>query len=184
VVLTRKDDTFLSLEERTRLANQSGADLFVSIHTNSSRWNRDNASGVETYYPTRKPVLFASANNSGDEIGDLLKRAGGQDVIQGCQYLAALIQEKLADIFYKDIVPDRGIKGRSFYVLKYTSMISVLVEVGFICNPNIEANLRLPEVRQAIAVAIGRGIESYLDGQPLKGAITVDTSVIEEPVNE
>ena len=181
VVLTREDDTFLRLEERTQLANSLNADMFVSIHTNSAKLNRYTASGVETFYPRSKPTLYASsANASEDEITSLLKQGGNQDVLQRSQYLAALIQEDLIDIFIKDIVPDRGIKGRSFFVLKYTNMVSVLVEVGFICNQNIEANLRIPAVRQEIAAAIGRGIEAYLDGRPLKSSISVDPGVVEE----
>jgi N-acetylmuramoyl-L-alanine amidase len=178
VVLTRDKDTFLPLEERTQIANSLNADMFVCIHTNSSKVNRDSASGVETFYPRSKPALYASANTSGDEIASLLKQGG--DILQRSQYLAALIQENLTDIFIKDIVPDRGIKGHSFFVLKYTNMVSVLVEVGFICNQNIEANLRIPAVRQEIATAIGRGIEAYLDGRPLKSSISVDSGVVEE----
>lgn len=184
VVLTRKDDTFLPLEERTQLANSLNADMFVSIHTNSARLNRYTASGVETFYPRSKPTLLASTSNSGDEIASLLQGGSSQDVLQRSQYLAALIQEDLIDIFIKDIVPDRGIKGRSFFVLKYTNMVSVLVEVGFICNPNIEANLKSPAVRRAIAVAIGKGIEGYLDGRPLKSSMSVDPGVVEEQPEE
>jgi N-acetylmuramoyl-L-alanine amidase len=185
VVLTRKDDTFLQLEERTELANSLNADMFVSIHTNSSRTNRDSASGVETYYPRNKPTLLVSNTNSGDEIASLLKPDSNQDVVARSQYLAALIQEDLADIFIKDLVPDRGIKRAGFFVLKYTNMVSVLVEVGFICNQNIEANLKNKDVRQAISAAIGKGIESYLDGRPLKGSISVDAASIGEgPANE
>jgi N-acetylmuramoyl-L-alanine amidase len=180
-VLTRDNDTFLRLEERTQIANSLNADMFVSIHTNSAKFNRYTASGVETFYPSSKPTLYAIANASGDEIASLPKQGGGnQDVLQRNQYLAALIQEDLADIFYKDIVPDRGIKRRDFYVLKYTNMVSVLVEVGFICNPNIEANLAQPAVRRAIAAAIGKGIESYLDGRPLKSSVSGDPGVIAE----
>ena len=185
LALTRKDDTFLRLEERTQLANSINADMYVSIHTNSARANRESASGVETFYPTSKPTLLASANSSEDEIASLLAQGSDRDVIQRSQYLAALIQGGLIDIFISDIVPDRGIKGRSFFVLKYTNMVSVLVEVGFICNQNIEANLRIPSVRQAIAVAIGKGIEAYLDGQPLKTSVSVDTGPsLAETANE
>jgi len=180
IVLTRDKDIFLPLEERTQLANSLNADMFVSIHTNSAKYNRYTASGVETYYPTSKPTLYASANTSEDEIASLLKQVGSQDILQRSQYLAALIQEDLIDIFIENVVPNRGIKGRSFFVLKYTNMVSVLVEVGFICNPLIAANLMQPAVRQAIAAAIGKGIESYLDGRPLKSGISVDPNVIEE----
>ena len=180
VVLTRNDDTFLPLEERAQLANSLNADMFLSIHTNSAKFNRYTVSGVETFYPSSKPTLYASANTSGDEIASLLKQGGNQDVLQRNQYLAALIQEDLVDIFYKDVVPDRGIKRKDFYVLKYTNMVSVLVEVGFICNPNIEANLAQPVVRRAISAAIGRGIESYLDGRPLKSSVSVDPSFVAE----
>ncbi|MCM8825641.1 MAG: N-acetylmuramoyl-L-alanine amidase, partial [Candidatus Omnitrophica bacterium] len=63
--------------------------------------------------------------------------------------------------------PDRGAKPASFYVLRYTPMVSVLVEVGFICNPNIEANLRDPEVRQAISETLGKAIIQYLKAKQI-----------------
>ena len=172
VVMTRKDDTFIPLPDRAEVANQLGADFFVSIHTNSARYNHYTADGFETYSPTFKPTVFACATNPNDEISDILKETVPYTALQKSQYLASLVQEKLAD---RLITPDRGVKRKNFYVLKYTYMVSVLVEVGFICNPNIEANLRIPEVRQAIAEAIGGGIIAYLDGQPLKSRVTVDT---------
>jgi len=77
-------------------------------------------------------------------VGDLNRG----NVLDESERFATLIQEELGE---RLLCPNRGVKKRNFYVLKYTHMPSALVEIGFICNPNIEANLRDPKVRQAIA---------------------------------
>ncbi|HNQ34726.1 MAG TPA: N-acetylmuramoyl-L-alanine amidase [bacterium] len=182
IFLTRKDDTFVSLPDRTKFANDNNADLLISIHTNSARYNRYTADGFETFYPRSKAAVLASnVSLETDEIAALLTPPSGDRVIQQSQFLAAHIQERLASWL---ITPDRGIKKANFWMLKESGMTSVLVEVGFICNPNIEANLQQPEVRQAIARAIGEGLENYLDAKPLKSPISVGGSVVEKPDNE
>lgn len=182
VLLTRRDDTFVTLPDRTRFANDNNADILISIHTNSARYNRYTADGFETFYPRSKSAILASSVSlETDEIAALLTPPSGDRVIQQSQFLAAHIQERLASWL---ITPDRGIKKANFWMLKESGMTSVLVEVGFICNPNIEANLQQPEVRQAIARAIGEGLENYLDAKPLKSTISVGGSVVEKSDNE
>jgi N-acetylmuramoyl-L-alanine amidase len=167
---TRKEDVFISLEERVNIAKALNADIFFSIHTNSSRFNRLEANGFETYYPYSKVetntlpktsdgdgVLNETNNNS--VMNMILDNLNETDVIDESRILAECVQEKLAE---RLITPDRGAKRGNFYVLKYTPMISVLTEIGFICNPNIEFNLKDVEVRQAIADTLGKAIIEYL----------------------
>ncbi|MFN4227861.1 MAG: N-acetylmuramoyl-L-alanine amidase [Candidatus Ratteibacteria bacterium] len=170
IYLTRKEDIFISLEERVNIAKTYNANIFFSVHTNSSKFNRYEATGFETYFPYSKvetDILPKSNNNeelSNEKINDpvlteILNNLNETDVIEESRILAEYVQEKLAE---RLIIPDRGAKRGNFYVLKYTPMISVLTEIGFICNPNIEFNLKDIEVRQAIAEALGKGIIEYL----------------------
>jgi len=170
IYLTRKEDVFISLEERVNIAKTLNADIFFSVHTNSSRFNRFDATGFETYYPYCK-VETNSLPKSNDGEGELkeenndsvlnqiLNNLNETDIIDEGRILAECVQEKLAE---RLITPDRGAKRGNFYVLKYTPMISVLTEIGFICNPNIEFNLKDVEVRQAIAETLGKAIIEYL----------------------
>jgi len=174
IKMTREKDKFLSLDERVELAKKEKADIFFCIHTNSSRLNRWNADGFETYYPSRKSEISFVAKVETDEsietetstevVFQIVSELNSTSVIEESRILAEIVQEKLAE---RLICPDRGAKPASFYVLKYTPMISVLVEVGFICNPNIEANLRDPEVRQAISETLGKAIIQYLKSKQI-----------------
>ncbi|MCM8758874.1 MAG: N-acetylmuramoyl-L-alanine amidase [Candidatus Omnitrophica bacterium] len=169
VKMTREDDRFISLDERVEIAKREKADIFFCVHTNSSRFNRWNADGFETYYPSRKSEINFSTEPESEDVVEpetttevvfqIVNELNSTNVIEESRILAEMVQEKLAE---RLICPDRGAKPASFYVLRYTPMISVLVEVGFICNPNIEANLRDPEVRQAISETLGKAIIQYL----------------------
>ncbi len=176
VKMTREDDTFLSLDERVELAKKEKADIFFCVHTNSSKFNRWNADGFETYYPSRKSEISFVSKVETDEsiepdtnletVFQIVSDLNTTSVIEESRILAEIVQEKLAE---RLICPDRGAKAASFYVLRYTPMTSVLVEVGFICNPNIEANLRDPEVRQAISETLGKAIIQYLKSRQIIG---------------
>ncbi len=170
IYLTRREDIFISLEDRVNIAKGINADIFFSVHTNSSRFNRENASGFETFYPSSKievSVLPKSTDGEGElqetnsdpVLSQILNNLNETDIIDESRILAEIVQEKLAE---RLITPDRGAKRGNFYVLKYTPMISVLTEIGFICNPVIEFNLKDVEVRQAIAETLGKAILEYL----------------------
>ncbi|MCM8804738.1 MAG: N-acetylmuramoyl-L-alanine amidase [Candidatus Omnitrophica bacterium] len=170
IFLTRREDIFISLEERVNIAKSLNADIFFSIHTNSSRFNRENATGFETFYPYYKieeNILPKSTNGEGildeltndETLSQIVSNLNETDVIDESRILAEIVQEKLSE---RLITPDRGAKRANFYVLKYTPMISVLTEIGFICNPVIEFNLKDVEVRQAIAETLGKSILEYL----------------------
>jgi N-acetylmuramoyl-L-alanine amidase len=171
VVYTRDDDTFISLEQRTSIANEARADLFLSIHANSSRDKR--ARGVETYYlnftgssdamevASRENAL---SGNSVHDLQDLVSKIARNEKIEESRDFATDIQESLAKRM-EDISRggrNRGIRKAPFVVLIGANMPSVLAEVSFISNPGDEIWLKKPENRQRVADGLYRGIESYL----------------------
>jgi N-acetylmuramoyl-L-alanine amidase len=171
VVLTRKDDTFIALEERTAIANQSQADLFVSIHANSSG-NR-SVSGVETYYlnfaQSDEAREVAARENAATvrnirDLQDLLKSIAQADKSSESRELASLIQRKLyggtSQVF--PTTRNRGVRSAPFVVLIGANMPSVLAEVGFISNPRDEKLLKKETNQQKLAQALFAGIEGYM----------------------
>jgi N-acetylmuramoyl-L-alanine amidase len=171
VVLTRSDDTFVPLEERTALANQHQADLFVSIHANSS--NHRTASGVETYYlsfaNSEEAREVAARENAAtlrtiSDLGDLVKRIATAEKSAESRELASILQRKLYGGVQR-IYPaarNRGVRSAPFIVLIGANMPSVLAEVGFISNPRDERALRRDSGRQQLVAALFAGIEGYM----------------------
>ena len=172
VVYTRDDDTFIPLEERTRLANENKADLFLSIHANSSSVKA--VSGVETYYlnftPSRTALELAARENAGSghtlfELRDLLQKIAMKEKIDESREFAGQIQTSLYSISAKTntAAQNRGIKRAPFVVLIGAHMPSVLAEIGFLTNPADEALLKTPAHRQKIAEALYKGVAAYAE---------------------
>ena len=171
VLLTRRDDTFVPLEERTAIANEHQADLFVSIHANASRSR--SASGVETYYLSfarsdeAREVASrenASTGRNVHELEDLVRKIARADKSSESRELAALLQKKLylgaRKVYYS--ARDRGVRSAPFVVLIGANMPSVLAEVGFISNPRDEKILRKENNRRRLAEALFAGIQGYM----------------------
>jgi len=174
VVMTRKGDAFLSLDERTRIANEAHADLFVSIHCNAAR--RRKLAGVETWtlnvasdrYAAR---LAAFENAEADRtvsdlrliLADLATKANATDA----RDLAQAVQSSLVRTLRSRVGPvrDHGVKQALFYVLLGTRMPSILVETGFISNPAEEARLRSARFQDGTAEAIARGVKDFVDSR-------------------
>ncbi len=172
VIYTRSDDTYIPLEERTHIANDRKADLFLSIHANSSPYR--TAAGVETYYlnfTTSKAALDlaarenASSERSVFDLKEILQKIALKDKIDESREFAARLQTSLYGVSSKGNAgaKNRGTKKAPFVVLIGASMPSVLAEIGFLTNAEDEALLRKPEHRQKIAEALYRGIASYAD---------------------
>ncbi|HEV2198247.1 MAG TPA: N-acetylmuramoyl-L-alanine amidase [Bryobacteraceae bacterium] len=172
VILTRTDDAYVGLEERTRIANDRKADLFLSIHANSSTYRA--AAGVETYilnFTTSKSAMdLAARENAGSDLAihdlqDLLQKIALRDKIEESQELASSLQTSLSVLSTRsnDAAKNRGVKKAPFVVLIGATMPSVLAEIGFLSNASDEALLRKPEHRQKIAEALYKGIASYAD---------------------
>ncbi len=171
VVLTRQDDTFVPLEERTAIANQHKADLFVSIHANSSRIR--SISGVETYYldfaktDSEREIAArenaTSANNVRD-LEDLIKKIAQADKSSESRELASILQKKLFS-GVRQVIPlsnNRGVRSAPFIVLIGANMPSVLAEVSFISNPKDEKLLKKDAFRQTLVRALFSGIDGYM----------------------
>jgi N-acetylmuramoyl-L-alanine amidase len=171
VVYTRADDTFIPLEERTNIANQAKADLFISIHANSSR---DHAArGIETYYLNMKgsaeAMEVATRENATAEQGvhdlqDLVKKIAQTEKIEESKEFAEDIQDSLAKRVQKSskTVKDRGVRKAPFVVLIGADMPSILTEISFLSNPADEKLLKQPEQRQRVAEGLYQGVASYL----------------------
>jgi len=171
VTYTRQDDRFIPLETRTALANQNSADLFVSIHANSSR--NERARGIETYFLniTSSPDALevatrenALSNRSIHDLQDLLKKIVRNDKIEESRELATDVQESLVSRLERTRLGDesRGVKKAPFVVLIGANMPSVLVEISFLSNRTDERLLRQPAARERVADALFNGIARYL----------------------
>jgi N-acetylmuramoyl-L-alanine amidase len=170
VIFTRSDDTFVALERRTEIANDAKADLFLSIHANSSPLR--SAAGVETYYlnftTSRSALDVASRENSGSqmtvyELQGLLEKIALKDKVEESREFATRVQTSLFSLSARSDAhaKDRGIKKAPFIVLIGASMPSVLAEIGFVSNARDETILRRDEYRTRIAEALYKGISSY-----------------------
>jgi N-acetylmuramoyl-L-alanine amidase len=173
VVFTRKDDTFIPLETRTSIANQEQADLFVSIHANSSR--DSDARGVETYYlnftSSAEALDVAARENAASdksihELQDLVKKIALKEKIEESREFASNVQRALhSGLSAKNPgIRDRGVKKAPFVVLIGANMPSILAEISFVSNPGDERRLTTPEYRQRIAESLYRGISKYVSG--------------------
>jgi len=172
VVYTRSDDTFVPLEERTNIANQAKADLFLSIHANSSR---DHAArGIETYYLNLKGSAEAmevaarenaTAQGGVHELQDLVMKIARTEKIDESKELAEDVQDSLSKRIQKTSKPakNRGVRKAPFVVLIGADMPSILTEISFLSNPADEQLLKKPENRQRVAEGLYQGVASYLE---------------------
>ncbi len=172
VILTRSDDVFVPLERRTEIANQHKADLFLSVHANSSPYR--GVTGVETYYlnftSDRNDLEVAARENAGSErsisdLSELIRKIALKDKLEESREFAARIQSSLHELHARTTgkTRNRGVKKAPFVVLIGASMPSVLTEVGFVSNAQEEKLLRSSEHRQKVAEAIFAGVARYAE---------------------
>jgi N-acetylmuramoyl-L-alanine amidase len=170
VVMTRRDDSFVALEERTAIANREGADLFLSIHANAS--SNTSARGIETYFlnlttnPAAEAVAARENAASGRGMGqlqDIVKAIALNNKIDESRDFASMIQGSLytqvrkADKHVKNL----GVKQAPFMVLLGATMPSVLAEISFITNRQEAALLKTDKHRKRIAEALYSGVVRY-----------------------
>jgi N-acetylmuramoyl-L-alanine amidase len=171
VIYTRDDDTFIPLETRTAIANKAQADLFISVHANSS--SDPSARGVETYYlnfTTSADALEVAARENAvsdqsiHQLSDLVKKIALQDKISESREFAADVQQSLYSGLEdgNDGLKDRGVKKAPFVVLIGANMPSILAEISFLTNPDDAHELRDPEYRERIAESLYRGVSRYV----------------------
>jgi N-acetylmuramoyl-L-alanine amidase len=172
VIYTRDDDTFIPLESRTELANEKKADLFLSIHANSSPY--PSVSGVETYYlnfaSTRDAMDLASRENAGSQksihdLGDIIEKITRHDKAEESKDFAGKMQTALysAAVRSNPSARNRGVKKAPFVVLIGATMPSILAEIGFISNSHEESLLKRSDHRQKLAEALYRGVARYAE---------------------
>lgn len=188
VVYTRKTDEFVGLEERTAIANEQRADLFLSIHANSSPVKR--VSGAEVFFlnftNSKEALDLAARENAGHnksifELRELLQKIALSDKLDESREFARFVQRELSRE-WKGMNPasrDRGVKMAPFVVLIGASMPSVLAEIGFVSNTRDERMLKKPEYRQRLAEALYRGVESYAASLGQTQALRAATPALE-----
>jgi len=172
VVYTRDDDTFIPLETRTAIANKEQADLFISIHANSS--SDSTARGVETYYlnfTSRTDALEVAARENAvseksiHELQDLVKKIALKEKIGESREFAEDVQKSL----YTGLnakspgLRNRGVKKAPFVVLIGANMPSILAEISFVSNPADEKRLKTSDYRQRIAESLYKGVFKYVN---------------------
>jgi N-acetylmuramoyl-L-alanine amidase len=173
VVYTRSDDTFIPLEGRTALANERKADLFLSVHANSSP-STPQISGVETYYlnftDNKDSMAVATRENATSQksifdLRDIIQAISQHDKAAESREFAAHVQAALYAFSSRNFPTEknRGVKKAEFVVLVGASMPSVLAEIGFLSNPKEEALLKKSEYRQKLAEAIYHGVSKYAE---------------------
>jgi N-acetylmuramoyl-L-alanine amidase len=174
VLMTRDDDRFVSLGDRTKHANEHKADLFISIHANASK--SSSSKGTETYYlatamtsdaravealENQVVELYeggASARSKYDDLDFILSDLSQTEHLESSNELASNVQQNL---IAGTKSYDRGVKQANFYVLRGAFMPSVLVELGFISNPDEERLLVNDEYQQRLARTIFEGIKRF-----------------------
>jgi N-acetylmuramoyl-L-alanine amidase len=177
VVLTRETDSEVPLGRRSQIANESDADLFLSIHCNSmaTPLSRKKTQGVETYFLSPEPTdadakLLAEIENggltampaqrSGDPVVGILADLALTQARNDSASLAQLVQQRMVS---DTGVPDRGVRQAPFAVLAGTKMPSALVEIGFISHPIEGRLLGRERHQQRIALALAAAVQDYAE---------------------
>jgi N-acetylmuramoyl-L-alanine amidase len=172
VILTRSSDRFLSLEERTAVANDARADLFLSIHANAARSRKPR--GIETYFASldatdkesretaeRENSAFGAAARKiekADPLAAILGNLIETQHLQESSEFAKLAQIELSEVAQ---ARSRGVKQAPFVVLMGVQMPASLVEIGFLTNPEEERGLRRSRERDSIADALAKAVLSF-----------------------
>ena len=173
VIMTRKNDTFIELKDRGKIANTHNADLFVSIHANAAK--RKSAKGIETYYlgsGSNEEALETAERENGDlvhsvaddAVQEILASLISTTKINDSSRLAAIVQRRLHKTMSKKYsgIQNLGVKEGPFFVLHDTNMPSILVEVGFVTNRREGRQLKNKVYQKWLAESIARGIHDYL----------------------
>lgn len=180
VVLTRRTDVYIPLEERTAIANRQSADLFLSVHANSSR--NDSAKGIETYFlsfaSSPEAEAVAARENSASaremhQLPDIIKAIALNNKLDESRDLANMVQEALVTNLRKGNkeVRSRGVKKAPFVVLIGAAMPSVLAEISFVTNKQELQLLKTAAYKQKIAESLQMAVLRYR--RSLKGTAAI-----------
>jgi N-acetylmuramoyl-L-alanine amidase len=174
VVLTRRGDTFVALEERTAIANARHGDLFVSLHANAHP--RRDRRGVETYVlnvaddryaarlAARENGALADGAEEGRDVRRILSDLDAKSSVDASRRLALDVQREVCAGIRGRVgdVRDLGVKSALFYVLLGARMPAVLVETSFISNRTEERRLASARFQEEVATAVSRAVESFV----------------------
>jgi len=172
VIMTRETDRFIPLPGRAKIANQSDADLFISIHANAST-SRDPY-GFEVYYLSEalddntravqilenaslqyeEDVVFPNKNTRDPTVWDLV-------LTENRKESSELAKAIIKNVHASRLTPTRGVKVARFHVLKWTDKPAILIETGFVTNPNEARKLANSNYQDQLATQITRGILEY-----------------------
>ncbi len=171
VIMTRDKDIYLSLKERTNIANRNSADLFISVHCNASGKSKE-MKGFETYFlseaRTTEARAVAARENASlkfdgieptDELTYILYDLAQSAFLEESNHFAECIQDQAAGQLE---IPSRGVKQAGFYVLRGAFMPAILVECAFVSNLDEEALLKKKSFRQKLASSLFAGIRDYI----------------------
>ena len=170
VVLTRRTDVYIPLEERTELANRESADMFLSIHANASR--NEAAKGIETYFlsfaSSPEAEAVAARENSASaremhQLPDIIKAIALNNKLDESRDLANMVQESLVTSLRKNNkeIRSRGVKKAPFVVLIGAAMPSVLAEISFVSNKQELSLLKTNAYKQKIAESLFNAVMRY-----------------------
>ena len=173
VILTRKNDIFIPLPGRGKIANDSNADVFISVHANAA--SRRGAHGIETYYlgsGHNEEAKATAARENGklvksvkdDQTQEILASMISTTKINKSSRLASSIQSQLYQSMRKKYsgIKNLGVKEGPFFVLHDTNMASILVEVGFVTNLREESRLKQSSYLDRLASSIAKGIAKFV----------------------
>ena len=171
VLMTREEDVFIPLEERTNLANEKKVDLFISVHANAHPDQR--MQGVEIYLVGQSTDAAARATAARENMSDEQGPVSFQEAIlesleddfnfNTSLEIAHMTEKALLEKLSKKYATvSLGVKRAPFYVLAKTHMPAILAEISFLSNPKEEKRLKSPKYRQAIAEALYKGIATYI----------------------
>jgi len=186
VVLTRRTDTYVQLEERTAIANRADADLFLSIHANAS--DVDAARGIETYFlnfaPNPEAEAIAARENASSSktmrnLPDIVKAIAMNNKINESRDFATMVQSSLYEKLRTSNKQLRnlGVKQAPFMVLIGATMPSTLAEISFITNKQEGTLLKTDKYRQQIAEALFQGVMKYQQSLKKAPAVALGPSV-------
>ncbi len=171
VIMTRNSDKYLTLEERTAIANTKNSDIFISLHTNAAR--NKNAYGIETYYlnlaTDDESILVAARENATSTknisdlqsiLNDLMQNAKINESSRLAGHVQDALFKKLSSNY--DNVKNKGVKKAPFYVLLGAQMPAILIETSFISNKRECMRLLDPDYQELLCDAIINGVRNYM----------------------
>lgn len=193
VIMTRRTDVFIPLEERPAIANRNHADLFLSIHANSSR--NKGASGVETYFlnfasnPEAEEVAArenAGAAQTMNHLPEIIKAITLNNKLDESRDLAHMVQDSMVGGLKAGDhpVPNRGVKQAPLIVLIGAGMPAILAEIAFISNTTEGSQLKTGAYRQKIAESLFAAVKKYQRSLKNVGTVTAQRSSLDDDNND